>query len=496
MSYKPEQFAPYMDMADSEFAVVHRTSVHDKKLDTKPMGYFKDAMYRFSRNKGSVVCAFVILIIAIYALLGPIVSPYHGQTYDSFYSYALPKNQLFVEMGIGWWDGCSTMSVNQQSYDYYSAIPGAIVSESEPYERTMDAGRKTTYYDIKVDSYAKVGYANVLLTQQEYEAARAYEQETGITLFYPVIDDSQVKYHPNQGNANGWYLTTSKGVATRDKETGELQDIFLRDKETGELQYTISKMGGAQVQTRVLYKDWYVYKNGHEASFLFGADAYGYDIFSRLALGARLSLVLSVLVASIDLAIGIVVGALEGYYGGWFDLIFERIKDILWEIPTVVFMTLFQIYFARKVGVIVTLFFAFIFFDWIGESSTVRAQFYRYKGQEYVLAARTLGAKDRRIIFRHILPNAAGYIVTSSVLSIPGVIFTEANMTYLDIVNLQSSTVTSVGTMLNNGQSSLSTYPHCVFFPAVFISILLICFNIFGNGLRDAFNPSLRGVEE
>ena len=113
-----------------------------------------------------------------------------------------------------------------------------------------------------------------------------------------------------------------------------------------------------------------------------------------------------------------------------------------------------------------------------------------------MLAARTLGAKDRRIIFRHILPNAAGFIVTTSVLSIPGVIFTEANMTYLGIVNLQSSSVTSVGTMLNNGQAALSTYPHCVFFPAAFISILLICFNIFGNGLRDAFNPSLRGVEE
>ena len=112
------------------------------------------------------------------------------------------------------------------------------------------------------------------------------------------------------------------------------------------------------------------------------------------------------------------------------------------------------------------------------------------------MASRTLGAKDSRLIFRHILPNAAGFIITASVLTIPAVIFSEANLTYLGIVNLQSDTMTSVGTMLNSAQSALSTHPHCVFFPAIFISILLVCFNEFGNGLRDAFNPTLRGSEK
>ena len=112
------------------------------------------------------------------------------------------------------------------------------------------------------------------------------------------------------------------------------------------------------------------------------------------------------------------------------------------------------------------------------------------------MAARTLGAKDRRLIFRHILPNASGFIITVSVLSIPGIIFSEASYSYLGIVNLNSPSMTSIGTMLENGQTTLSTFPHCVFFPAVFLSLLLICFNIFGNGLRDAFNPSLRGSEQ
>ena len=129
-------------------------------------------------------------------------------------------------------------------------------------------------------------------------------------------------------------------------------------------------------------------------------------------------------------------------------------------------------------------------------ASTVRMQFYRFKGQEYVLASRTLGAKDLRIMFKHIFPNALGTIVTSSVLVIPGVIFQESTLTYLGIVNLDSSTMTSVGTMLANGRQYLSSDPHIILFPALFISLLMISFNLFGNGLRDAFNPALRGSDE
>ena len=113
-----------------------------------------------------------------------------------------------------------------------------------------------------------------------------------------------------------------------------------------------------------------------------------------------------------------------------------------------------------------------------------------------MLAARTLGANDGRIIFRHILPNALGTIITSTILIIPGVIFQETALSYLGIVDLQTSNVTSVGTLLSNGQTALSTFPHAIFYPAMFISLLMISFNLFGNGLRDAFNPSLRGSGE
>lgn len=465
--------------------------LHDKELDTKPVGFFQDAMIRFAHNKGAVVCAVILLVQILFAIITPFVSNYAVSEHDGYYAYCLPR----LSENLPFWNGCSKKTVNQQTYDYYAAIPGAIKEVYGTKEQIV-ANRPQTMYVISLDSYAKVGFVNVLLTASELDDVYAYQEETGIQLLYPLVNDSKIACRAYNQDPNAWFLMNQKGVATRDAD-GNYQNIYMTDEtsEDGYL-YAKSKMDGGQYQIRTLYSDWYEYKNGKRASFLFGSDEFGYDICVRLASGARLSLSLSMAAALINLVLGIIIGALEGYYGGTFDLIMERIKDILWYIPSLVFMTLFQMYFSRSTSPLFAMFVCFIAFGWIGISSTVRAQFYRFKGQEYVMAARTLGAKDGRLIFRHILPNASGFIITVSVLSIPSIIFSEASYSYLGIVNLNSPKMTSIGTMLENGQTTLSTFPHCVFFPAVFLSLLLICFNIFGNGLRDAFNPSLRGSEQ
>jgi len=275
----------------------------------------------------------------------------------------------------------------------------------------------------------------------------------------------------------------------------EGEDEYLYD-------YAIQKNGGAQYEIRVNYYEYYRYYHKmilkdriSEPYFIFGTTATGQDIFTCLASGARFSFILAIIVASVNLVVGAIYGALEGYYGGKVDMIMERIVEILSAVPFMIVITLLK-YHMKGSSQALILFISFFLTGWIGMSGTVRMQFYRFKNQEYVLASRTLGAKDPRIMFKHIFPNALGTIVTSSVLVIPGMIFSETSLSYLGIINLNSGNMTSVGTLLANAQPYLTTSPHMILFPAIFISLLMLCFNLFGNGLRDAFNPSLRGTED
>lgn len=249
---------------------------------------------------------------------------------------------------------------------------------------------------------------------------------------------------------------------------------------------------------RVFYWDYYTFATGKEVSFLFGTDSLGRDIATRLASGIGLSLILAVSTFVVNFVIGGLYGAIEGYYGGLADLIMERVSDILANIPFVVLASIVNIRLIStgQMSTFGALLFTFCLTGWLGPAYRVRTQFYRFKNSEYVLAARTLGASDARIMWKHIFPNSLGTIITSSVLTIPGTIFTESSLSYLSIINFNSGDITSLGTLLSNGQAYLTTYPHIIIPPAITIALLMISFNLFGNGLRDAFNPSLRGVEE
>ncbi len=205
---------------------------------------------------------------------------------------------------------------------------------------------------------------------------------------------------------------------------------------------------------------------------------------------------MAISVSVINFIIGAIWGAIAGYYGGTVDIVMERITDILSGVPFMVVATLFQIHLAAKVGPVPSLLFAFVLTGWIGTASRVRTQFYRFKNQEYIMAARTLGARDKRIIWKHIFPNSLGTLITSSALVIPGVINSESMLSFLGIVKLGTSDSTSLGTLLADANGIWTDHPHLMLFPALILSLLMICFNLFGNGLRDAFNPSLRGVED
>ena len=508
--------------ADKFCFVGDETRLHDQKMDTKQVSYFRDAFNRFCKNKSSVTAAIIILILILFAILVPAFcqNSYTLALNDNdrlYYVNLTPRNELCVALGLDFWDGCEVKSgTKEQYYLAYQAIgveTGTQVVKKATYLGQDENGR--AMYDLRVDTYLMKGFTSDTLTPEEYQDIQRWQNETGIQVLYPVVDKDQLA-QSNKENANVWYKTDKRGAAVLDAN-GNYTNIYrLKGRDSydsiriagdpgiedpsSSSRYRYARAVGTSdapsYECRIFLPTYFEYKYGFEPSFLFGTTELGYDLLTRLAKAAQFSLLLAICVSAINLFIGAIYGAIEGYYGGAIDMLMERFTDILARIPFMVVATLFQLHLAKQVGPVISLLFAFVLTGWIGMASTVRMQFYRFKGQEYVLAARVLGASDWRIMFRHIFPNSLGTIITSSVLVIPGVIFSESSLTYLGIVNLDSAEMTSVGTMLANGRQSMQSYPHIIFFPALFISLLMICFNLFGNGLRDAFNPSLRGADD
>lgn len=508
------------DIPAEKFRFAARADMsHDKKPETKPVGYLRDAWRRFCKNKSSIAGMAIIALLILFALIVPFVSRY-GTTYtDGYYNKVLPK---ISARASGIWDGTQRAQDGAATYQYRRAI--GVESGRQAVVKTYGVSGEgnSAVYSYRVDTYNVVGYVFKDLTQEEYFALQDYQDETGRQVLYPMqITTSQgankVMYNVN--DANYWYKTyltgENKGQAVFDGDgnfiniyrTSGTDNYYSKMRIAGDAgiedesspdRYRYAQTNQSGYRVRVCYYDYYVYLHGFEPVFIFGTNAAGQDLFVCAASGTRFSLILALGVSAINLILGAIYGAVEGFYGGKTDLIMERIADILSGIPFMVVAVLFNLHLSKTVGAAGALIFAFVLTGWIGTAATVRMQFYRYKKQEYVLAARTLGARDRRLIIKHVFPNALGTVITAAALYVPSVIFSETSLAYLGIVNLDdpSSGLTSLGALLSAGQSAMTSgYPHIILFPALIISLLMISFNLFGNGLRDAFNPNLRGSE-
>lgn len=467
-------------------------------------GFFADALYRFLRSAASKIALGVIAVIMLFSFLTPLFTARSSDMMDPYYAKLAPRIEYLGIIAERERRVSPTGLVRIAAIGMTGgeSLAESIGSSTSPLtKKPVHDGR---IYTATVDTYLEVGFIYKTVDREEYLSMLEYERSTGETLLYPLIAKND--YNPEPNNANSWYRQSADGTPL--DENGELLNIddelrlvnnYLRD-ESGNIIYTVASGGGdtssAGVKVRVLYYNYYKYKTGSLPNYLFGLDSQGYDLALRLADGIRLSLLIALLVSIINFTIGAFVGAVEGYYGGAVDLVIERVTDVLSGVPFIVVATLFQIYLSDRVGPIPSLLFAFVLTGWLGTANRVRLQFYRFKRSEYVLAARTLGASDRRIIWRHIFPNTLGTLITASALVIPGVIFQESMLSFLGIVNLGGESLTSLGTLLADASGVWINYPHLMLFPALTISLLMISFNIFGEGLRDAFNPRTKGAYE
>ncbi|MDS0527505.1 ABC transporter permease [Clostridium sp. SHJSY1] len=222
---------------------------------------------------------------------------------------------------------------------------------------------------------------------------------------------------------------------------------------------------------------------------LFGTDALGRDLFVRVMYGARYSLLIGVAAAIINLVIGVLYGGIAGFLGGKIDNIMMRIVDILYSIPTIIYVILLMAFFTSKDGgsgvwnIIIALSISY----WVGMARIVRGDILQLKEQDFVLAAKSLGASKMRILIRHLIPNCISSIVVTMTLLIPEAIFTEAFLSFLGLgIN---APLASLGTLCNDAMKAIYVHPYQLFFPAAAICIIILSFNLLGDGLTEALDP-------
>ncbi|MDQ7093962.1 ABC transporter permease [Desulfosporosinus sp. PR] len=219
----------------------------------------------------------------------------------------------------------------------------------------------------------------------------------------------------------------------------------------------------------------------------FGTDELGRDILTRTMYGTRISLVIGFGSVLINLTIGIFYGGISGYFGGRIDNFMQRLIDIIFSIPDLLYVILLMVTFGSGLK---NIFIVLGLVNWVPMARIVRGQILSLREQEFVLAARTLGASTRRILMKHLLPNSVGQIIVVAALQVPAAIFMEAFLSFIGL-GIQPPLV-SLGYMAAEGRVDIPAYPFALFFPAVLIAILMLAFNFVGDGLRDAFDPKMR----
>ena len=405
--------------------------------DRKSVSYWKDAWRRLRKNTVAMVALGIIILLTIFAFVGPMIVPY---TY---------KQQI---------RGSEALGLSHYSLEDKQAIHAYI------------------------EEHTGTG---VLSPDEAVEQARAEAEASGKKL--SRVEEARIRA---QASVNADNTQAEEETIT---ESQAAKELGLKKKPFG---YSDKELERKAAGEKVF-------------PHIFGTDDQGRDIMVRVMVGTRVSITVGICAALLVLVIGALYGSISGYCGGVVDTVMQRIVEIIYSIPEMLIILLLSAtlkpaleqyqnsgngIFQKLVTILgpnlISMFIAFGLLYWVTMSRIIRGQILQLKQQEYVTAARALGAKGGRIIRRHLLPNCIGQIVTTTFLQIPSAIFLESFLSFVGVG--VSAPLTSLGSMCSEALSGLNTYPYRLFIPAVILSLMILSLNLFGDGLRDALDPRLK----
>jgi len=430
-----ELFAP-ADQAEKESVVQMHESV----------GFWKDAYRRFTKNKISMFSLFLFILILIFAYIGPLVVPY---------SYETQKRDAQL-LGPMQWSPSEQVAVN--ALEHYDKI----------FSTDMITG--STQYLMKETDY--------------------YFEEDGVTYnlrFEKAFADQIIIYDKESKTMS---VANLKKDLQADGSFANLQPLAYTEGEPAEGAIELEMM------SRVF-------------PHVFGTDTVGRDVMSRTMYGTRISLLIGFAAAFIVLVIGSTIGALCGLLGGKVDMFIMRYIDILSSIPNLMLVILVQMVikdpmqnwldtsdgplasFVNAIGYsVVSLLLVYALLYWTGMARTVRGLVLRLRKEEFITAEKVLGANNKRVILKHLIPNCMGQLILSTVGQIPGAIFTESSLSYLGIGIVPPNT--SLGALCSESVASMASFPMRLLVPSVVLSLIVLSLNLVGDGLRDAMDPRLK----
>lgn len=271
-------------------------------------------------------------------------------------------------------------------------------------------------------------------------------------------------------------------------EEAKRKAIARFDNQEKFIDFKMKSKGNGERNSAEVEATYHVYdaKGMGDQYFWLGTDHLGRDQWTRLWLGTRVSLIIAFVAAILDLLIGVTYGGISGFFGGKVDNYMQRVIEVLVGIPNLVIILLMMLFMQPGIMSIVI---ALAITGWTGMARIVRGEVMKVKNQEFVLAARTLGTSNGSIIRKHLLPNISGIIIVNTMFSIPSAVFFEAFLSFIGLGIVPPNA--SLGSLINIGFQNLRIYPHLLVYPAILISLIMITFNILGDGLRDAFDPKM-----